>query len=61
VTTPLRAPLRFAVLASGGGSNLQAILDRIRAGQLPARLVFAASNNSASAALEKARAAGAAA
>jgi phosphoribosylglycinamide formyltransferase-1 len=37
---------------------LQAILDRIRAGQLPARLVFTASNNSAAPALEKARAAG---
>jgi phosphoribosylglycinamide formyltransferase-1 len=53
------APLRFAALASGGGSNLQAILDRIRAGQLPARLVFSASNNSASGALEKTRAVGA--
>jgi phosphoribosylglycinamide formyltransferase-1 len=50
---------RFAALASGGGSNLQAILDRIRAGQLPARLVFTASNNSASPALEKSRTAGA--
>lgn len=51
--------LRYAALASGGGSNLQAILDRARAGQLPARLVFAASNNSGSPALEKARNAGA--
>jgi phosphoribosylglycinamide formyltransferase 1 len=51
--------LRFAALASGGGSNLQAILNHIRAGQLPARLVFAASNNSSAPALEKARAAGA--
>jgi phosphoribosylglycinamide formyltransferase-1 len=51
------APLRFAALASGGGSNLQAILDRIRAGQLPARLVFTASNNSNAGALEKTRAA----
>lgn len=59
-TDPTSA-LRFAVLASGGGSNLQAILDRIRAGQLPARLVFTASNNSAAPALEKTRAAGAAA
>lgn len=53
------APLKFAALASGGGSNLQAILDRIRAGQLPARLVFTASNNSAAPVLEKTRAAGA--
>ena len=48
-------PLRFAVLASGGGSNLQAILDRINAGDLSAQLVFAASNNSKAYALERAR------
>jgi phosphoribosylglycinamide formyltransferase-1 len=51
--------LRFAALASGGGSNLQAVLERIRVGHLPARLVFAASNNSGAQALERARSAGA--
>ncbi len=51
-------PLRFAVLASGGGSNFQALLDRIASGDLNARAVFLACNNSAAGALEKARAAG---
>ena len=46
-------PLRFAVLASGGGSNLQALLDRIHSGDLPAKLVFAVSNNSQAKALER--------
>ncbi len=49
---------RIGVFASGGGSNLQAILDRIRAGELPALVAFVVSNNSKSVALEKARAAG---
>ena len=60
--TPL-IPLRYAVLASGGGSNFQALLDhsgeeQASAGHLPAHAVFAASNNSGSKALERARAAG---
>ncbi len=52
-------PLRFAVLASGGGSNLQALLDRIRSGDLPAEHVFTVSNNSQAKALERTRNAGA--
>ena len=51
--------LRFAVLASGGGSNLQALLDRIASADLPAKLAFAASNNSQAPALERARKVGA--
>jgi len=47
--------VRFAVLASGGGSNLQVILDRIHDGALPAECVFVASNNSHAGALERAR------
>ena len=50
---------RIAVFASGGGSNLQALIDRIRSGELPASLAFVLSNNSKSGALEKARAFGA--
>lgn len=50
---------RIAVFASGGGSNLQALIDRIRSGELPAELAFVLSNNSKSGALEKARAFGA--
>ena len=50
---------RFGVFASGGGSNLQALMDRIRSGELPAELAFVLSNNSKSGALERARAFGA--
>jgi phosphoribosylglycinamide formyltransferase 1 len=50
---------RIAVFASGGGSNLQALIDRIQAGDLPAQLAFVLSNNSKSPALGKARACGA--
>jgi len=52
---------RIAVFASGGGSNLQALIDRIRSGELPVQIAFVLSNNSKSGALEKARACGAAA
>ena len=52
------APLRYAVLASGGGSNFQALLDRAASGDLPAQAAFVASNNSQSGALAKARLAG---
>jgi phosphoribosylglycinamide formyltransferase-1 len=51
-------PLRFGVLASGGGSNLQTLMDRIRAGDLRAELCFVASNNSQAYAGERARRAG---
>ena len=53
-------PLRVAVFASGGGSNLQAILDH--AGRLGAastvRVVLVAANRAGAGALERARAAG---
>lgn len=52
--TPARI-LRLAALASGGGSNLQAILDHIRVGTLPARIFFVCSNNSGAGALARAR------
>lgn len=58
---PADRPYRIGVLASGGGSNLQVLMDRIRAGDLPAELAFVASNNSKSGALARARAFGAAA
>lgn len=48
----------IAVLCSGGGSNLQALIDRIASGDLPARIAWVASNNGGSGALERARAAG---
>lgn len=51
-------PLRLAVLASGRGSNLQAIIDAIAAGRLDARVVGVFSDRPAAAALERARANG---
>jgi phosphoribosylglycinamide formyltransferase-1 len=46
---------RIGVFASGGGSNLQAIIERIRGGELPVEISFVLSNNSKSGALAKAR------
>lgn len=48
-------PLNIAVLASHGGSNMQAIIDAIEAGDLAARIVLVISNNSTSGALDRAR------
>jgi phosphoribosylglycinamide formyltransferase-1 len=48
-------PLRIAVLASGRGSNLQAIIDGIEAGQVHAHLVAVISNKQDAVALERAR------
>jgi phosphoribosylglycinamide formyltransferase 1 len=48
-------PLRVAVLASGRGSNLQAIIDAIEAGQLQAKIVAVISNKQDAVALERAR------
>jgi formyltetrahydrofolate-dependent phosphoribosylglycinamide formyltransferase len=47
--------LNLAVLASGGGTNLQAIIDSIEAGKLDAQIKAVISNNSKSGALERAR------
>lgn len=49
------APLRVAVLASGRGSNLQAVIDAIEAGQVHATIVAVISNKKDAAALERAR------
>jgi phosphoribosylglycinamide formyltransferase 1 len=48
-------PLRVAVLASGRGSNLQAVIDAIEAGQVHAKIVAVISNKKDAAALERAR------
>lgn len=45
----------ITVFASGGGSNLQAIIDGCQAGKINARVVAVISNNSKSGALERAR------
>lgn len=47
--------LRVAVLASGNGSNLQALLDRIRSGHVQARVTLVASDRPDAIALERAR------
>ena len=48
----------LAVLASGGGSNLQAILDAIAEGRLDSQVVLVASNRENAGALSRAREAG---
>jgi len=47
-------PVRIAVFASGGGSDLQAIIDACESGQLKAVVSVVISNNSGSGALERA-------
>ena len=51
-------PLRVGVLASGRGSNLQAILDATRAADFPARVVVVVADRERAAALERAASAG---
>ncbi|TDK27423.1 phosphoribosylglycinamide formyltransferase [Luteimonas aestuarii] len=53
-----RATIRLAVLASGRGSNLQAILDAIAAGTLAAEVVGVFSDKPGALALQRARDAG---
>ena len=48
-------PLRLGALASGGGTNLQAIIDACKRGDLNAEVCVVISNNSGSRALERAR------
>ena len=52
------APFRIAVLASGTGSNLQAVIDAIAAERVPARLVGVFSDRPKAPALDRARDAG---
>ncbi len=53
-----REPLRLVVLISGRGSNLQSIIDRIRAGELQADLRAVVSNRPSAAGLQRAAEAG---
>jgi type I restriction enzyme R subunit len=53
-----RRPLRYAVLASGGGSNFQALLDHLDTGIVSEKLtevVFVASNKNGAQVLERAK------
>ncbi|WP_407352408.1 phosphoribosylglycinamide formyltransferase [Luteimonas sp. R10] len=58
VPSPESRPRRIAVLASGRGSNLQALIDAISAGTLQAELVGVFSDRADAGALQRARAAG---
>lgn len=49
------APLRLAVFASGGGSNLQSILDAVERGALPLTVALCLSNTAKAGALDRAR------
>lgn len=49
------SPIVIGVLASGGGTNLQAILDSVDAGRLSAHVAVVISNNSTCGAMERAR------
>lgn len=51
-------PVRIGVLASGGGSNLQAVMDAIDAGQINGRVVLVIGDRPDAYALERARNAG---
>jgi phosphoribosylglycinamide formyltransferase-1 len=53
-----REATRVAVLISGEGSNLQALIDAAQGGQLGARIVTVVSNRGAARGLERARAGG---
>ena len=48
-------PLALGVLVSGGGTNLEAVLEAIEAGRLPAEVKLVASNKPGVFALERAR------
>lgn len=52
------AGCRIAVLASGAGTNLQALIDAIAAGELPATIIGVFSDKPKAVALDRARAAG---
>lgn len=49
------SPIRIAVLASGSGTNFQAIVDKIASGQLNARVMVLICNNRNAFVLERAR------
>ena len=50
--------MRFAVLISGNGSNLQAIIDAVKKGDIPAELALVVSSNAKAYGLKRAEAAG---
>lgn len=51
----MSSPFRLTVLISGNGSNLQAVIDKTSAGQLPTKIVRVISNRKDAFGLERAR------
>jgi phosphoribosylglycinamide formyltransferase len=49
------SPVRLTVLISGNGTNLQAVIDKVRGGQLPAKIVRVLSNRKDAFGLERAK------
>jgi len=58
VSNAIVRPLRIAILASGGGTTMQNLLDRIAQGTLRAEIAVALSNNADAFVLHRARNAG---
>lgn len=52
---PVKAPCRLGVLVSGGGTNLQAIIDSVEAGEINAEICCVISNNAGAYALTRAK------
>lgn len=50
--------MNIAVLCSGGGTNLQAIIDKVKSGYIPAKIAVVVSDNADAFALERAKKAG---
>lgn len=50
--------MNIAILCSGNGSNLQAIIDKVGSGHIPAKIAVVVSDNAKAFALERARKAG---
>lgn len=57
-TPPFPSPASLGVLISGRGSNLQALIEAVRAGSLDARIAVVISNKPFASGLDRARAAG---
>lgn len=54
----MKKPFRIAVLASGGGTNLQSIIDQQQCGKLAVDIALVVSNNPGAGALDRAQRAG---
>jgi phosphoribosylglycinamide formyltransferase 1 len=54
----MKRPLALGVLVSGSGTNLQAVLDAVQDGRIPATVAVVVSNVAAAKGLDRARAAG---